>query len=82
MRVSHRRWSRHCKSSASPIAPLIRTTARKKWPAHLAGIKQFAEWLLGKTDFDTFTEEHARLAYEDEQEIIRTGQPRLANSKM
>ncbi len=31
--------------------------------------------LQGKTDFDFFTEEHARPAYEDEQEIIRTGQP-------
>jgi two-component system sensor histidine kinase/response regulator len=29
----------------------------------------------GKTDFDFFTEEHARSAYNDEQEIIRTGQP-------
>ncbi len=29
----------------------------------------------GKTDFDFFTEEHAWPAYEDEQEIIRTGQP-------
>ncbi len=33
------------------------------------------EGLLGKTDFDLFTEEHARPAYEDEQEIIRTGRP-------
>ena len=31
--------------------------------------------LLRKTDFDFFTEEHARPAYEDEQEIIRTGKP-------
>lgn len=31
--------------------------------------------ILGKTDFDFFTEEHARQAYEDEQQIIRTGQP-------
>jgi PAS domain S-box-containing protein len=30
---------------------------------------------IGKTDFDFFTEEHARSAYDDEQEIIRTGQP-------
>jgi len=30
---------------------------------------------LGKTDFDFFTEEHARPAFEDEQEIIRTGLP-------
>jgi PAS domain S-box-containing protein len=31
--------------------------------------------LTGKTDFDFFTEEHARPAFEDEQRIIRTGQP-------
>lgn len=29
----------------------------------------------GKTDFDFFTEEHAQKAYDDEQEIIRTGKP-------
>jgi len=32
---------------------------------------------VGKTDFDFFTEEHARPAYEDEQRIIQTGQPIL-----
>ncbi|MEO5887957.1 MAG: PAS domain S-box protein, partial [Anaerolineales bacterium] len=31
--------------------------------------------VIGKTDFDFFTEEHARPAYDDEQEIIRSGQP-------
>ncbi|MCS7091269.1 MAG: PAS domain-containing protein [Verrucomicrobiota bacterium] len=31
--------------------------------------------LVGKTDFDIFTEEHARPAFEDEQTIMRTGQP-------
>jgi PAS domain S-box-containing protein len=29
----------------------------------------------GKTDFDFFTKEHAQQAYDDEQIIIRTGQP-------
>jgi two-component system sensor histidine kinase/response regulator len=29
----------------------------------------------GKTDFDFFTKEHASEAYEDEQKVIRTGQP-------
>ncbi|HAO79672.1 MAG TPA: hypothetical protein DCQ92_11985 [Verrucomicrobia subdivision 3 bacterium] len=31
--------------------------------------------LKGKTDFDFFSEEHARPAFEAEQEIIRTGKP-------
>ena len=30
---------------------------------------------VGRTDFDFFAEEHARAAYEDEQEILRTGRP-------
>lgn len=36
---------------------------------------QGLEEIVGKTDFDFFTEEHARPAYEDEQRIIRTGEP-------
>jgi PAS domain S-box-containing protein len=33
------------------------------------------EEVIGKTDFDFFLEEHARQAREDEQRIVRTGQP-------
>ncbi|MBN1116953.1 MAG: PAS domain-containing protein [Bacteroidales bacterium] len=33
------------------------------------------EEIYGKSDFDYYTEEHARPAFEDEQEIIRTGKP-------
>src|SRR5882724_1452703 len=33
------------------------------------------EEIVGKTDFDLYSEEHAHPAFEDEQEIIRTGQP-------
>jgi diguanylate cyclase (GGDEF)-like protein/PAS domain S-box-containing protein len=33
------------------------------------------EEILGKTDFDFFSEEHAAAAFEDEQRIIRTGEP-------
>ncbi len=35
------------------------------------------EDFLGKTDFDFFAENHARAAFEDEQEIIRSGKPIL-----
>ena len=44
--------------------------------AHLArfGLKS-AEEAQGKSDFDFFTEEHARQAFEDEQRVIQTGQP-------
>ncbi|HXR21551.1 MAG TPA: EAL domain-containing protein [Acidimicrobiales bacterium] len=33
------------------------------------------EELIGKTDFDVFSDEHALAAYEDEQRIIQTGKP-------
>ncbi len=46
-------------------------------PPHLAGLEQFAEYMPGKTDFDFYAEERARPAYEDEQAIIRTGQPSI-----
>jgi PAS domain S-box-containing protein len=36
---------------------------------------------IGKTDFDYFTEEHARPAYRDEQEILRTGQPLVSKEE-
>ncbi len=45
------------------------------WPPHLSDIKSFTDWLIGKTDFDTYSEVHAHAAREDEKEIIRTGQP-------
>jgi PAS domain S-box-containing protein len=35
------------------------------------------EGLVGKSDFDVFSEDHARPAFEDEQEIIRTGLPMI-----
>jgi PAS domain S-box-containing protein len=42
--------------------------------ARRVGVNNPAEE-IGKTDFDFFTETEARLKYEQEQEIIRSGQP-------
>jgi PAS domain S-box-containing protein len=42
--------------------------------AHAFGLKS-PEEAVGKSDFDFFTEEHARQAFEDEQRIMRTGLP-------
>jgi len=42
--------------------------------ANQFGVKSVNE-LIGKTDFDYFTKEHADLAFNDEQEIIKTGNP-------
>src|SRR5579875_3781446 len=36
---------------------------------------------IGKTDFDFFSAEHARQAYLDEQEVIRTGRPMLSREE-
>jgi PAS domain S-box-containing protein len=38
--------------------------------------------LIGKSDFDFFTDEAAQSAYNDEQEIIKTGKPILKEEKL
>lgn len=47
------------------------------WPPHLASLEAFAGYIIGKTDFDFFSEDRAREALADEQAILRTGQPLL-----
>ncbi len=40
------------------------------------------EQLVGKTDFDFFTEEAARKAFDDEQNIMKTGKPIIVEEKL
>jgi len=51
-----------------------RFTLISKATAESFGLRDASE-VVGMTDFDFFTEEHARPAFEDEQAIIRTGVP-------
>ena len=44
------------------------------WVKEVAPHLSSAAEVVGKTDFDFFTEPHARAAFEDEQQILRTGQ--------
>ena len=44
--------------------------------AQLFNVKK-ADELIGKTDRDFFSNEHAREAFENEQEIVRTGKPMI-----
>jgi PAS domain S-box-containing protein len=37
-----------------------------------------ADDIIGKTDFDLFSKEHAEKALQDEQEVIKTGKPKLS----
>jgi len=51
-----------------------RFIAMSNYQMKLFGISKKEDY-FGKTDFDFFTKEHAAKAYQDEQTIIRTGQP-------
>jgi PAS domain S-box-containing protein len=58
-----------------------RFTRMNKMHTKLFGLSDPAQ-VVGKTDFDFFTPEHAQAAYNDEQGIIRTGQPVVGKEEM
>jgi PAS domain S-box-containing protein len=62
--------ARHQEPASVPDA-----TAEETLPAHLVSRDAFAEYIIGKSDFDFFDAGRARSAFDDEQEIVRTGNP-------
>ena len=70
-------WSRavHFPRHATTIRN-ERVTFTWKAQASLFGLANPAD-AIGKTDFDFFSDVHAREAFEAEQEILRTGRPML-----
>ncbi len=77
VRVSQKKVERTLQTVRENYSATHPDAAPNEWPPHLAGVEPFGDWLIGKTDFDTCPEAYARAAYEDEQEIIRTGRHML-----
>jgi len=77
--LSHERYLLHAIMDSTPDAIYFKDTESRfsrisRGVAERFGLSDPAE-AIGKTDFDFFTDEHAREAFEDEREVMRTGQP-------
>ena len=64
-------YFKDCKSRFLRINPALATAFGLSDPSQA----------VGKTDFDFFAAEHAQRAYDDEQEIVRTGRPMAAKEE-
>jgi two-component system cell cycle sensor histidine kinase/response regulator CckA len=76
---SHERYLLHAIMDSTPDAIYFKDTESRfsrisKGVAERFGLSDPAE-AIGRTDFDFFTDEHAREAFEDEREVMRTGEP-------
>ena len=81
VRVNRAKAERTLKTALHNYRAANPSAGQEELPPHLANAEQFAEYIAGKTDFDFYAEERARLAYEDEQEIIRTGEPSIGKQE-
>lgn len=77
VRVSQSELQSALERARSKHRNLAKDNAPASSPEHLAGPKEFAQYMMGKTDFDFYPEARARSAFEDEQQIIRTGAPMI-----
>jgi phosphoserine phosphatase RsbU/P len=77
LRVSRSKVERSLTAVRSRYAATHPEAGPEQLPEYLRSLEQFAEHMPGKTDFDFYTDDRAQPAYEDEQQIIRTGQPSI-----
>jgi sigma-B regulation protein RsbU (phosphoserine phosphatase) len=77
VRVNQAKVERTLKTAQHRYHAANPSAGPEELPPHLANADSFADYMKGKTDFDFYAEERARLVYEDEQDIIRTGQPSI-----
>jgi PAS domain S-box-containing protein len=75
VRVSRSKVEQSLASARLKHQKSVKKNGTASVPDHLADATAFAGYLAGKTDFDFFPEDRARPAFEDEQQIIRTGTP-------
>lgn len=77
--LSHERYLLHAILNNAPDAIYFKDTNSRFTRVSRSVADRFGlsgpGQVIGKTDFDFFSDEHARQAFEDEQEIMRTGQP-------
>jgi PAS domain S-box-containing protein len=81
MRVNRAKAERSLKNALHHYRAAHPSDGLEELPTHLTSAEKFAEYMMGKTDFDFYAEERARSAYEDEQEIIRTSQPTIGKQE-
>jgi sigma-B regulation protein RsbU (phosphoserine phosphatase) len=81
VRVNHAKAERTLNNARHRYRKAHPSAGQDGLPPHLANTEKFSEYMVNKTDFDFFGDERARLAYEDEQEIIRTGQPSIGKQE-
>ena len=75
VRVSKSKVRRNLQAAQALYLSKLPAGEPQELPPGLRNQEEFAEYIIGKTDFDTMEPSAAQAAWEEEQEILRTGEP-------